>query len=168
MTTELAGTDTLIAECAICYSQQPCFDDGEAYICLNRDACRARCDAAVDGTKSCPNCGGTDIDHEFRPPRCRFCDPIDGDIIRPYNRRVAIATIQLMPSVPPLSPLGALKFALSHGVFSLDTKAKLVAALDAAEQAEVDRAEQLAYAREQVEINLEMRQIEAQVFDLPF
>jgi hypothetical protein len=28
--------------CAICYSLQPCIDDGEAYICADRAACRAR------------------------------------------------------------------------------------------------------------------------------
>jgi len=26
--------------------------------------------------KPCPNCGGTDIDYSFSPPRCLFCDPV--------------------------------------------------------------------------------------------
>lgn len=33
---------TLITECAICYTIGACFDDGEAYICVDRDACKAR------------------------------------------------------------------------------------------------------------------------------
>lgn len=33
---------TLITECAICYTIGECFDDGEAYICIDRDACKAR------------------------------------------------------------------------------------------------------------------------------
>ena len=34
------------AECACCYSVQPCHDDGEAYICTDRAACQARQAAA--------------------------------------------------------------------------------------------------------------------------
>lgn len=27
-------------------------------------------------TRPCPNCGGTNIDWSYRPPRCLFCDPV--------------------------------------------------------------------------------------------
>ncbi len=32
----------VITECANCYSPRECFDDGEAYICVDRAACQAR------------------------------------------------------------------------------------------------------------------------------
>ncbi len=32
----------VITECANCYELQECFDDGEAYICVDRAACQAR------------------------------------------------------------------------------------------------------------------------------
>lgn len=47
-TTPQTGGNTaiLITECACCNTEQPCFDDGEAYICLDRTACKARYTAA--------------------------------------------------------------------------------------------------------------------------
>jgi hypothetical protein len=70
---------------------------------------------------------------------------------------------------PVLSPVEALRLALERGVFGLaSTVATLRAALEAADRDALIRAEQLAAAREQAAINLEMRKIEAMVFDLPF
>lgn len=68
----------------------------------------------------------------------------------------------------PLSPVEALRLALERGVFGLpETVAKLREALDAADQEALTRAEQLAATRASVAINLEMRKIEAAIFDLP-
>jgi hypothetical protein len=37
------------------------------------------CIVGASGAGPCPNCGGTNIDYGFSPPRCRICDPIDAD-----------------------------------------------------------------------------------------
>ncbi len=34
--------DTVTTECAMCYSLQSCYDDGEAFICIDRAACKRR------------------------------------------------------------------------------------------------------------------------------
>lgn len=39
---EVDAQFTLQAECAICYTVGLCYNDGEAYICVDRDACKAR------------------------------------------------------------------------------------------------------------------------------
>ena len=38
----------MITECANCYAQAECIDDGEAYICADRQACQQRTRSELD------------------------------------------------------------------------------------------------------------------------
>lgn len=41
---------TVLAECACCYALGACYDDGDAYVCLDRQACKARCQISPTAT----------------------------------------------------------------------------------------------------------------------
>lgn len=68
----IAAHERVTTQCANCYHVGPCIDDGEAFVCADRDACKARCIsylfrlAPVPGTELmeetqvlCAACGAT-------------------------------------------------------------------------------------------------------------
>lgn len=70
------ATDT---ECACCDSVQPCYDDGEAYICIDRAACQTR-QVAAPATPASPDPATAPVAtrfirterHDLRQPADRF------------------------------------------------------------------------------------------------
>lgn len=158
----------LVTECAICCGVQPCFDDGEAFICADRAACQARCQEALVDIPSVLEVDepASEFYAQAQPPA-----PICHNCAGPHHvqRCPEIGTALVNWSEGPvLSPVEALRLALERGIFGLpETVDKLRASLAAADQKAIEDAEQLAHARDSVAINLQMRQIEAALFDLP-
>ena len=195
----------LVAECAICYGSQPCHDDGEALICIDRPACQARCREAIDPVTTevalayeIAVCGAPETDEqdsEFHAQRqvpaptcCNCagphptwrCPQVGAELMRarhipPLRPSISAPTPPPAPTRvnwssrhAPMPPVEALRLAVTHGIFALDTLSLLRASLEAADEEVLVNAEQLAAARTQVAVNLEMHRVEAAVFDLPF